>query len=487
MRATTFTWVLVAALFAPAVARAQFGAKRAIVLRFGGPDGDRARTAIVHALEGAADLIPEREFGAAADRLGVRPRGLDNLARIASALRIDAIVEGDVERGGDGFQIVVRIRNGADAEILGSETFPTQSMSDLGQVEIDAADRLVPYLMTAAAGSGGSDAPPPGDDEPPPDMRPPRRGGEGSADRGEEPPPVEAFPPSDEAPPEGEEMPPDLFPGAPPPEPPGGRGVPGWLDVALEFGVLHRSFELAVEREDKPRTYSSGGAPPEFGLHFEFYPLAISGGGPESGLGLAAAFRHDIGLTTRGEDTDGQTFEIDTSQSEWLAGVLFNLRTGRSRKSTTLRAGVSYGAFAFTLGNTSKLATESVIESMEYTYIEFAAGARIAAGTDLGLVVAIDAAYRSVMDIGDESKRLFGEDTKGNFGLRLGAGLGLDLAFIGPGAYALARIDYFTFSTTFDGDPAKDEMGNDIQGSGNGNDATDRYFRAGLSLGYRVE
>lgn len=133
---------------------------RVVVLQFGGPDADGARSAVVAALE--AEDVEVLNVGATPERL-------DDFIDIATEMEARAFVEGEVYREGRSLFCEVFVRNGEDGEIVAEHRFRGRSASSLSRaIERGLWSRLAPAIEGARApggGRGGEAAWGAGDDE----------------------------------------------------------------------------------------------------------------------------------------------------------------------------------------------------------------------------------------------------------------------------------------------------------------------------------
>ncbi|MDQ3034740.1 MAG: hypothetical protein M3Y87_20180, partial [Myxococcota bacterium] len=131
--ATAFLALAIASTIIPSIASAQQGAGRIVVERFRGPRASRLRAMLVSNLEDAGwTVIDDGEVRRAERAVGIRGRASDDeYVQLARELSAVAFVSGSVSRARRSWRLVVRVRNGADGDTIGSESWGGRTTSSM--------------------------------------------------------------------------------------------------------------------------------------------------------------------------------------------------------------------------------------------------------------------------------------------------------------------------------------------------------------------
>ena len=148
---------IAAALCMGSMAEAQ---QRVVIESFSGPRGSRMRASVMANLQegGDVEIVSPQQVDRAARRIGIRRRSLlqGDYPRVAEELDITAFVSGRVHRRRRSWVLTVTVRNGADGDVLGAESWSGRTVGSLGSVRRTAYSRLSPYLDAAGRGGGRS-------------------------------------------------------------------------------------------------------------------------------------------------------------------------------------------------------------------------------------------------------------------------------------------------------------------------------------------
>lgn len=502
----TLSLTTVLAIAVPEGAIAQGGGERRVVVeRFRGPRASRLRAMLITNLEDAGwTVIPEDEVRAAERSVGVRGRPSDDdYVQMARELRAVAFLSGSVSRARRSWRLVVRVRNGADGQSLGSEGWGGRTTSAMDAIARNGASRLEDELAQASAPGAA------------------RTVAVATTAPGEEPW-YQRREVDDEVPGAEEE---EETPAAP------RSGRYDSFRLSLSGGSVWRSMQTvasvyAIRRGepapdpattlyDEGRGYTSSGiGHAELGVEAELYPGAL-GDQVFPWLGLLVSFRHSVFLTSYGcrrsaaECAGDGRVQIGTDQLDVQAGLRGRYRFGEARGDFQIMIEILWGMSTFTLDTSAlqEIDYDSIIPPMEYQYLGLGGGFEFAAVPD-ALVLAAHVDYRPGLSIGAKSREVWGIDTGPASGFLIGAEIRHEATWLAEGAFAALRLEYFQFVTDFRGQvgcatpggcpdlpPDQQYMDDNlwepwpVDGSGDvvggiGSGVADHYVRWGLYLGY---
>lgn len=426
------------------VAHAQAG-QRVVVERFRGPRASHLREMLVEDLEGAGyTIVGEDELDRAARDLDVgRSPSDEDYVALARQLRASAFVSGTVSRARRSWRLSVRVRNGADGAILGSEGWGGRTQGAMDGVGRSGADRLREHLEAARAPGAASPAQA-SDGETPWYQR-----------EREEPPPEEIE----------EEVRAE-------PAPSSSRFDS--FRLSLSGGSVWRSMQAiatvyAVRRMqpapdpattlyDEERGYTSRGiGHAELGIEAELYPGAL-GDQPFPYLGVLVSFRHSVGLSstacrrTAAECTGDGRIDVGTEQMDISAGVRGRYRFGNRRGDFEIMLEALWGMSTFTLDTAAlqQIDLPSIIPPMEYQYVALGAGFQVSPVPD-AFTIAARADWRPGVQIGPKTREVWGIDTGPASGFLVGLELRHDATWLAEGAFVALRAEYFQLVTEFEG------------------------------------
>jgi TolB-like protein len=156
---------VVAVLGAARVAEA--GRKRVVVLEFEGPRSEKFHDDLVRLIQKTHTVVSSEKWNGTAEQLGAGTRSGRDVKKVARKLKVDAIVEGKIEKRRDEFIIRIKLRAGKSGELVG-DSIDTKADGPRidGRAQKDLKDELVGKIDDIESnhdGAGGDDA----DDDPP--------------------------------------------------------------------------------------------------------------------------------------------------------------------------------------------------------------------------------------------------------------------------------------------------------------------------------
>lgn len=446
MRLGALALAFLFSMYAAAPALAQSG-RRVAVERFRGPRAAHARSLLVRDLEDHGYVVVgDDELDGARRELGLGRGALeaDEYVALARSLSVTAFIDGRVGHVHRAWRLTVRVRNGADGEPLGSESWGGRTQGAIDGVGHNGAQRLADYLQRGSAPTATTAATPPDGERP---------WYAGGADG--------------EAPPDDEEPVAD--------EPPSDASTRyDWLRFSASGGSLWRSMQTqaqvyAARRGiasadpgsdliDESRGYTSSGiGHAELGLEAEFFPGAL-GNQPFPYLGIIASFRHSVLLSSSGcrrtsaDCTGGGRIGVGTDQLDVQAGLRFRYRLGADRRDVQLFGDVLYGYSTFTFDTSAlqELDYQAILPPMEYQWVG------IAAGFDYGLIpdvlfVQARGGYRIGVGLGTQARNVWGIDSSNAGGFNFSLELKHEANWLAQGIFVSLRFEYFQFQTNFRG------------------------------------
>jgi hypothetical protein len=440
------------AALVPAAASAQ-GDRRIVVEHFRGPRAGRLRSMLIDDLQSAGwEVVDEGSLRAAVRDLDLSDRrSEDEYVQLARRLQARAIVTGTVARARRSWRLTVRVRNGADGRVLGTEAWGGHTAGSMDGVARSGASRLRAHLDQARGPSPPRAvtvvASPPGeepwylrrhlDDERLPDDE---DGGNNNDEQGE---PADA------------ERRHDAF------------------RISVSAGSVWRSLRaLAIvyaarrgqptadpsfDTVEETRSYTSSGiGHAELGIEAEIYPGALGDQG-FPWLGLLVSFRHSVGLTSFGcrrsamECAGAGRVQIGTDQMDLEAGARARYRFGERRGDFELHVEALWGlsTFSFDTRALQEIDFDSIIPPMEYQYLHIGGGFSV--GHLDWIVLDVRAAYRPGLALGAKAREVWGTETGPASGYLLGLELRHGARWIAEGLFLALRVEYFQFQTVFRG------------------------------------
>src|SRR5262249_3366004 len=105
------------AMLGPSAAAAG-GRKRVVVLAFEGPKAEKFHDDLVKLIKKTHTVVPAEKWSATAGELGAAAISDKNVKKVARKLKIDAVVEGRIEKRRDEYIIRIKLRVGKSGEQL---------------------------------------------------------------------------------------------------------------------------------------------------------------------------------------------------------------------------------------------------------------------------------------------------------------------------------------------------------------------------------
>lgn len=397
---------------------------------------------------GEIELLPATEVMAAANREGVATTADESTARsLGTALRLDQVVVGDIERRGRVFRLRIRVLRGRDGSSAGSASWEFDRLEEIEALRSEIWSQLSTSFRADRVDRSTSNDPP-------------REG-----TRIDDPP---AAPPQ-ESPRETDRSEPNE---PPPPTAPGAAAVPGlgWLHLAAMGGVAGRSWRIPLLGERTARGYQNtlfG----ELGVWAAVLFARLNHG--HFGIGIEAGARFPVGLSSQGRDMNGMTIALSTSAFEVMAGPVLMVRPAGGGM---LRLGVGLAVHQFDL-DTSRLTPEQRLAPVSYLGLRVAGEGLLPfyARPDLEFGALLGGELR-VAGVNGEMREAFGQNPETTLGLGVLFGLAARLDRAAPGLGLRATAEWMRYRTTFAG-PGR---------IGTGADSVDDYTRYLFAISYSL-
>jgi hypothetical protein len=123
---------------------AEAGRKRVVVLDFEGPKGDKFHDDLVKLIKKTHTVVPTDKWNGTAEEMDASAVSEKNIKKVAKKLKIDAVVEGKIEKRRDEFIIRLKLHEGRSGELVGN---PIDTKADGpridGRAQRDLKDELV--------------------------------------------------------------------------------------------------------------------------------------------------------------------------------------------------------------------------------------------------------------------------------------------------------------------------------------------------------
>ncbi len=357
------SWLLVAVLLGSTIVSEQAlaqGRPRVAIVDVQGPQARKVEGYIEAALRDEAEVVDAGDASA--------PSSNSGFAELAERLDVQALITARIDKGRR-FVVTVSVRQGRDGSVMTSATWAEKKPQRLSVIarelwsklgsEIASAEGPTPPAAVAsssrpargrtaaAADDNTTDAEDDGDDEESDDEE---ESEDDEASTGDE---EEA---EEEASGDSDGRRPALV---------ADLGVgPMWRDQAYNDSAMNAPF----------RYYNEMGSPALWvSLSVGFYPLALSGDGMLSNLGLVAGFGTALGL----KSTDETGAELDTGASAFHVGVRGRLPLDGSELGLT----VAYGARSFS----TEAPDTTPIPDVSHSFLRLAGDGHIGLSEALGL------------------------------------------------------------------------------------------------------
>ena len=166
-RASTSSWlasvvaVLGVLLLVPALAQAG-GRKRVVVLEFEGPKAEKFHDDLVKLVKKSHTVVSLDKWNGTAEELDASKANEKNFKKVAKKLKVDAIIQGKIDKRRDEYIIKLKLREGKTGELVG-EGIDTKAEGPRidGKAQQDLKDELIDAISNVdanrASGGGGDD------------------------------------------------------------------------------------------------------------------------------------------------------------------------------------------------------------------------------------------------------------------------------------------------------------------------------------------
>ena len=134
------------------------GRKRVVVLDFEGPKSEKFHDDLVRLIKKTHTVVPTDKWNGAAEQLDAGTLSGKNVKKVAKKLKVDAVVEGKIEKRRDEFIIRLKLRAGKSGEQVG-DTIDTKAEGPRidGRAQRDLKDELVGAIDNVESNHFGAD------------------------------------------------------------------------------------------------------------------------------------------------------------------------------------------------------------------------------------------------------------------------------------------------------------------------------------------
>ncbi len=148
-------WALVALVLVALLGVANAGGKKKIVvLDFKGPEGEKFHDDVVKLVEADNTVVNTDKYNGTAEELDAKAPNTKNVKKVAKKLKLDGVVWGKVEKTDDGYTLKLKLRAGANGEVVGEEITTTSKSAKLGKkAKKDITGSLLPAIEGLGAAS----------------------------------------------------------------------------------------------------------------------------------------------------------------------------------------------------------------------------------------------------------------------------------------------------------------------------------------------
>jgi hypothetical protein len=139
---------------------AEAGKKRVVVLDFEGPKGNKFHDDLVRLIKKTHTVVSTDKWNGTAEEMGASDVSEKNLKKVAKKLKVDAIVEGKIEKRRDEFIIRLKLHAGSSGEQIGNPVDTKAESAKIdGRAQRDIKDELLDAIdnVDGHAGGGGDD------------------------------------------------------------------------------------------------------------------------------------------------------------------------------------------------------------------------------------------------------------------------------------------------------------------------------------------
>jgi len=153
--------VLGVLLLVPALAQAG-GRKRVVVLEFEGPKAEKFHDDLVKLVKKSHTVVSLDKWNGTAEELDASKANEKNFKKVAKKLKVDAIIQGKIDKRRDEYIIKLKLREGKTGELVG-EGIDTKAEGPRidGKAQQDLKDELIDAISNVdanrASGGGGDD------------------------------------------------------------------------------------------------------------------------------------------------------------------------------------------------------------------------------------------------------------------------------------------------------------------------------------------
>jgi hypothetical protein len=138
------------------------GRKRVVVLELEGPKAEKFHDDLVKLIKKTHTVIPIDKWNGTAEELDAASPNDKNIKKVARKLKIDAIVQGKIEKRRDEYIIQLKLRAGKSGAVVGNRIDVKADGPRIdGSASGDLKDELIPAIDSVATNRGGGG----GDDE----------------------------------------------------------------------------------------------------------------------------------------------------------------------------------------------------------------------------------------------------------------------------------------------------------------------------------
>ena len=398
------------------------GRKRVVVLELEGPKAEKFHDDLVKLIKKNHTVIPIDKWNGTAEELDASSPNDKNIKKVAKKLKIDAIVQGKIEKRRDEYIIQLKLRAGKSGAVVGNRIDVKADGPRIdGSASGDLKDELIPAIdsVTSNRAGGGDDEAE--EEEEKPAKKKPAKKDEEEAEEEEEKPAKKGFSRKKDDEEAEEEKPAkkgfsrkkddEEEDDAPLPKPkkvakkddeeseeeeekprkkvakrddgeeeedgieasseeegesvagsealrPGERAVDAV--IGLSFNARRMAFTYSSDLGNKPRPYKGV---PVAGVLLDatVYPLAFGHKRKDMLKNLGATVMYDQVIKINSKQG---TTTLPTSQSHWAVGAVFRYPLGKATVGASLR----YGRQAFTIGSSGGVTSE--MPNVNYTILD---------------------------------------------------------------------------------------------------------------------
>jgi hypothetical protein len=157
---TSSAWVVLAvvlAVVAGAAGVADAGKKRVVVLDFEGPKSAKFHDELVKLIKKTHTVISTDKWNGTAEEMDAADISDKNVKKVAKKLKVDAVVEGKIEKRRDEYIIRLKLRSGVSGAIGTSVDTKADSPKIDGRAQREIKEELLDAIDSTSGGGGGDD------------------------------------------------------------------------------------------------------------------------------------------------------------------------------------------------------------------------------------------------------------------------------------------------------------------------------------------